>query len=463
MSNTQTLSRQEHLAADSIGKLMRKFAMPAIISSLVSSLYNIVDQIFVGQSVGPLGNAATNVAFPLVIIVSSVSMLIGIGGASSFSLYEGGGDHENAGNVIGNSLSLCLLSGIFICLVVFSLLDPMMYLFGARGQVFSYAREYTGITAFGIPFCIITSAASQLIRADGSPNYSMASTLSGAILNTILDPILIFGFNMGIRGAALATITGQIVSAIIVLCYFRKFKSIRLHKRFFHLRFPIVRRIASLGAAGCFNSLAVTVVQIVLNNTLGHYGELSIYGRDIPLACVGIVSKVNTIFTSVNFGISQSCQPIMGYNYGAGNFKRVKDAYKTAAIVVTMISTGAFICFQLFPRQIISIFGHGDALYYEFGIRYFRIFLFCTFITGIQTLTASFFSSIGKAGRGILIALSRQIILFLPLIIVLPMFMGIDGVLFSGPIADGASGVLSILLAFLEFKHIDKQFHNQTA
>lgn len=457
MKSNDTQALKNPLETQSIGKLMMRFAVPAIISSLVNSIYNIVDQIFIGQSIGPLGNAATNVAFPLVIIVAAISMMIGVGGASNFSLNLGEGKKESAGRIVGNSLILCVLFGVGLCILVFALLNPMMVLFGARGQVLEYAREYTGITAFGIPFCIIGSAGSQLIRADSSPRYSMLSALSGAVLNTILDPIFIFVFHMGIRGAALATITGQIVTAVVVLLYFRKFKSLKLRQSYFKLRWMEIKAIAALGAAAFFNQLAVTVVQIILNNTLGHYGELSVYGRDIPLACVGIVSKVNTIFISVIFGISQSCQPIMGFNYGAGNFRRVRQSYKTAAIVVTAIAVAAFLCFQIFPRQIIQIFGNGDELYYEFGVRYFRIFLFCVFINGIQILTANFFSSIGKATKGIIVSLSRQILFFLPLIIIFPLILGIDGVLYAGPVADGTAGILAIALSLVEFKKMNAE------
>lgn len=454
MSGSQRAEERNPLETERIGVLMRRFAVPAIVSSLVNSIYNIVDQIFIGQSIGPLGNAATNVAFPLVTIMAALSMMIGVGGASSFSLSLGEGKKEEAGRIAGNSLVMAAIAGAGLCAVILLFLEPLMLLFGARGQVLAYAMEYTGITALGIPFALFGSAGSQLVRADGSPRYAMVGTLFGAVLNTILDPLFIFGFHMGIRGAALATITGQIITAFIILGYFRKFHSVRLSGKHFRLRAAAVKRISSLGAAAFFNQLAVTFVQIVLNNTLGHYGELSVYGRDIPLACVGIVSKVNSIFISVIFGIGQSCQPIMGYNYGAGNYARVRDAYRTAAVTVTSIASAAFLCFQLFPGQIISVFGKGDALYYEFGTRYFRIFLFCVFINGIQILTSSFFSSIGKASRGILISLSRQTFFLLPLIVLLPLAFGIDGVMYAGPLADGAAGLMSLLFMRREWKEM---------
>ena len=453
MKNDESSITKNPLETESIWRLIQKFAVPAIISGLVNSLYNIVDQIFIGQSMGPLGNAATNVAFPLVIIMTALGMLIGVGSASQFSLKLGENDQEKAGRYVGNSISLTLLSGVMLAVTVLAFLHPLMLLFGARGDVLIYAAQYTGITAFGIPFALVSSSLSQLIRADGSPRFSMFGSLLGAILNIILDPIFIFGLNMGIQGAALATIIGQIISSFFLIFYFRHFRSVKLQKSYLILKWNIVRDIAVLGMPACLSQLAVTIVQIVLNNSLGHYGELSVYGRDIPLACVGIVSKVSSIFSSVMFGIAQSCQPIMGFNCGTGNYDRVRKSYSAAATIIVAIGTFAFLCFQLFPRQIISIFGPGDELYYDFGIRYFRIFLFFTFINGIQLLTSSFFSSIGSAVKGTVMSLSRQVFLFLPLVLILPLFMGIDGVLYSGPIADCVAAVIAIIFYRMEIKH----------
>ncbi len=445
------------LETESIWKLMRKFAVPAIITGLVNSLYNIVDQIFIGQSIGTLGNAATNVAFPMVIILTAFGMMIGVGAASNFSIKLGAGEKEKAAGYVGNSIVFTFVIGILLMVITLLFLDPLMHLFGARGEVLTYAKQYTGITALGMPFAIVSSSLSQMIRADGSPRYSMISTLVGAVLNIILDPIFIFGFGMGMRGAAIATVVGQIVSAIVILVYFRYFRSVPLKKENFFIQKDIVKRTAALGMAAGLSQLAVTVVQIVLNNVLGHYGELSVYGRDIPLAAVGVVSKVSSVFTSVMFGIAQSCQPIMGFNYGTGNYKRVRKSYQYAAIIIVAVGIISFLCFQIFPRQILNIFGQGNELYYEFGIRYFRVFLFFIFINGLQILTSSFFSSIGKAVRGTLMSLSRQVLLFLPLVLILPMFLGIDGVLYSGPIADGLAFLIAASFYYMEVKNLKKQ------
>lgn len=445
--------RENPLESGAIGKLIAKFAIPAIIGGLISAAYNIVDQIFIGQSVGLLGNAATNVAFPLVTLSNSLALLFGVGSASNFSLELGNKQKDRAVQFYGNGISFLLASGVLIFAVVLMFLKPLLILFGATEEVLPYALTYTGITAFGLPFSMISIGGGHLIRADGSPTYAMLSTSSGAILNCFLDPLFIFGFDMGIAGAAYATITGQIISALIVLYYFRKkFKTAKLERRHFRPSVYGVKTIASLGAASCFNQIAMSLVQITLNNTLRSYGAASVYGSDIPLACVGVISKVNVLFMAFVLGIAQGCQPIFGFNYGAKNYSRVRETYKKAATAVTVICVISFLCFQLFPRQIVSIFGTGSELYFEFAEKYFRIYLLFTFINGIQPLTSNFFTSIGKAKLGIAMSLTRQIIFLLPLILILPVFWGIDGVMYAGPIADAAAVVLAAYFAWREMK-----------
>ena len=452
MENIEVSKTKNPLEAESIGKLILKYSLPAIASSLVSYVYNIIDQIFVGNKIGSLGNAATNVAFPLVMVVTTLAMTFGAGSSASFSLYLGRKEEDKAKSIVGNGMSLIIFSGVLTLIISQLFLRPILTAFGGRAQTLEYAIEYTRILALGFPFAMLGTGASQLIRADGSPKFAMFATLSGAVLNCILDPILIFGFDMGMSGAALATLIGQLLSACLILFYFTKFKTFQLRWKDFAPRFESISRIFQLGVAAGANQLAVTLVQIVLNNTLGYYGELSQYGRDIPLACVGIISKVSSIFNGIIFGVSQSTQPILGYNYGAGNYTRVKSTFKKAVCIVSGISCTAFLIFQIFPRQIISVFGNGDVLYYEFALRYFHIFLFCTFIVGAQILSAQFFPSIGKGGIGTVVSLSRQVFFLLPLVIVFPLFWGINGVLWAGPIADGLSGILALLLVKHEMK-----------
>lgn len=452
MENDEILQTKNPLETEPIGKLILKYSLPAIVSSLVSSIYNIVDQIFVGNKIGELGNAATNVAFPLVMIITTLAMTFGAGSSASFSLYLGQKEEKKAKSIVGNAMTLMIVCGIVVAVISQILLRPILMAFGGRGQTLEYAVEYTRILSLGFPLAILGTGASQLIRADGSPKYAMASTMSGAVLNCILDPIFIFGLDMGMTGAALATVIGQLVSGGLILAYFKKFQTFRLKWADFALQTESIGQIFRLGVAAGANQLAVTLVQIVMNNTLGHYGELSRYGRDIPLACVGIISKVSSVFNGVIFGISQSTQPILGYNFGAGNHIRVKAAFQKAVTIVTCVSVAAFACFQVFPRQIIGVFGKGDALYYEFALRYFHIFLFCTFIVGAQILCAQFFPSIGKGGIGTLVSLSRQVFFLLPLVIIFPLVWGIDGVLWAGPIADGLSGLLALLLVRREMQ-----------
>lgn len=452
VENNENMQAKNPLDSEPIGKLILKYSLPAIASSLVSSVYNIVDQIFVGNKIGELGNAATNVAFPLVMVITTLAMTFGAGSSASFSLFLGRKEENKARAIVGNGMTLMILCGILVAVLSQIFLSPILMAFGGRGQTLEYAIEYTRILLFGFPFAILVTGASQLIRADGSPRYAMAATLSGAVLNCILDPVFIFGLNMGMSGAALATVIGQCISGILILSYFARFRTFRLKYKDFALRMESVAQIFRLGVAAGANQLAITLVQVVMNNTLGYYGEHSQYGRDIPLACVGIISKVSSVFNAVIFGISQSTQPIIGYNYGAANYVRVKEAFRKAVMIVTCISCAAFLCFQIFPRQIISVFGNGDELYYDFALRYFHIFLFCTFIVGAQILCAQFFPSIGKGGIGTVVSLSRQVFFLLPLVIVFPLFWGINGVLWAGPIADGLSGILALLLVRREMK-----------
>lgn len=295
-----------------------------------------------------------------------------------------------------------------------------------------------------------------MIRADGSPRYAMYCMLSGALLNTVLDPLFIFRLDMGIAGAALATVLGQAVSAGMAISYFPRFRSVHITWRLLRPRGDCMRAIAALGAAACFNQLAMTLVQITMNNTLTFYGALSDYGQNIPLACVGVISKVNVVLMAFIIGTAQGCQPICGFNYGAKNYPRVKKTYLTAAAVVTAISTAAFLCFQIFPRQIVAIFGEGSEAYFHFAERYFRIYMMLVFLNGIQPLTANFFTSIGKAKMGILMSMTRQILFLLPLIVIFPRFFGIDGVMYAGPIADGVAALLSAFLAGRELHDMGK-------
>ena len=458
----ETAVQENPLAAERIGKLIAKFAIPAIISMLVSSLYNIVDQIFIGQGVGMLGNAATNIAFPISIICTATALLLGIGSASNYNLESGAGNSKKASQIVGTGLAVLIISGISIGIIVLVFLDPLLHLFGVTPDVLPLAQDYTGITAFGIPFLILTTGGNHLIRADRSPTYSMACMLTGAIINTILDPLFIFGFQWGIKGAAGATVIGQVISGFLVIIYFCKFRNLELTRDMLRPKGAMLKAIASLGLAACINQIAMAIVQITMNNTLRHYGASSVYGTDIPLACVGVISKVNMVFMAICIGISQGCQPIWGFNYGAGRFSRVRKTFMMAFKISLLVGIVFFLCFQFFPRQLVSVFGTGSQEYFRFAERYFRIFMFMTFINGIQPMSSGFFTSIGKARLGIMVSLTRQVIFLLPLILLFPLFMGIDGVMYAGPIADGAAAFVAIGFALRELRRM-RQLESQKA
>lgn len=454
--SSENIKQGNPLAEEKIGRLIARFAVPAIISMLVSSLYNIVDQIFIGQGVGMLGNAATNIAFPVSIICTATALLLGIGSASNYNLEAGAGRNDRAAEIAGNGLAMLVICGVVIGAVVLIFLNPLLHLFGVTKEILSYAQDYTGITAIGIPFLILTTGGNHLIRADRSPTYSMTCMLTGAILNTILDPLFIFVCHWGIKGAAAATVIGQVVSGLMVIYYFSKKRKMELKRSMFLPKAGYLKMIVSLGMASCINQIAMAIVQITMNNTLRYYGAQSMYGSEIPLACVGVISKVNMVFMAIAIGIAQGCQPIWGFNYGAHNYDRVREAYKKAFAICIVLGIVFFGCFQLFPRQIVSIFGSGSEAYFHFAKRYFRIFMFVTFLNGIQPMSSAFFTSIGKSKLGIVVSLTRQIIFLLPLILIFPLFMGIDGVMYAGPIADGAAALVAIIFAEREMKALQQ-------
>ena len=456
MEETNISQEQNPLGTAPVGGLIGKFAIPAIISMLVSALYNIVDQIFIGQGVGMLGNAATNVAFPVTTIATALALLLGIGGASNYNLEMGAGREKKASSIAGTALSTLVITGVILAVAVLLFLRPLLSLFGATTDVMPYAVDYLGITAVGLPFYALSIGGNHIVRADRSPTYSMTCVLTGAIINTILDPLFIFGFGWGIKGAAWATVIGQVISGILVVIYFGKFRKMYLEMSMLKPSSECLKAIISLGMASCINQIAMAIVQIVLNNILRYYGGLSVYGSDIPIACVGVISKVNQVFMAICIGISQGCQPIWGFNYGAKKYDRVRLAYRYSVIACTAIATVFFLCFQLFPHQIVSIFGTGSDLYFQFAERYLKIFMFMTFANGIQPMSSGFFTSIGKAKLGIVMSLTRQVLFLLPLIVVFSLIMGIDGVMYAGPIADAAAFVLAILFARRELRAMKK-------
>ncbi len=444
-----------------VGGLIRKFSIPAIISMLVSSLYNIVDQIFIGWGVGTLGNAATNIAFPITIICTATALLLGIGGASNYNLHSGAGKDEEASWFAANALSMLVICGTVIAAIILIFLDPLLVVFGVTDKILPFARDYTGITAWGIPFLILTTGGNHLIRADRSPKFSMTCMLTGAIINTILDPICIFVFHWGIKGAAAATVAGQVVSGLMVIYYFSKKRNMELRREMLAPKGSCIAPILSLGMASCVNQIAMAIVQIALNNSLKHYGANSVYGSEIPIACAGIISKVNMIFMAICIGTAQGCQPIWGFNYGAQKFERVRETYKIAFKILLGVGIFFFLMFQLFPRQIVSIFGTGTEEYFLFAERYLRIYMFMTFINGLHPLSSQFFTAIGKAKLGAIVSMTRQILFLLPLILIFPIFFGIDGIMYAAPIADFVAIIISLFFAWRELQIMKGQIQER--
>lgn len=460
----RTVEQANPLGYEKLSRLLKGYAIPSVVAMLVSSLYNIVDQIFIGQGVGYLGNAATNVSYPLTTICLSIALLIGIGSASQFSLQLGAKEEENAARTVGTAVAMMIASGILYFILIEIFLHPLLNIFGATADVIPYAESYTRITAVGMPLLIVMNGMSNLARADGSPKYSMACMLTGALINTILDPIFIFVFDMGVAGAAWATVLGQVASFAMALNYIRKFKHVRLKKEYFRLKWKEGLIIASLGMSNSLTQLALTFVQIVLNNSLKYYGAQSIYGSEIPLASCGIVMKTNAILLAVIIGISQGSQPIIGFNYGAKQYERVRGIYKLAITCDLVISAVGFLLFQLCPGQIVAVFGSvDDALYYEFAIKFMRIFLFMVIINGVQMLSSNFFAAIGKPMKGALLSLTRQVLCLIPLILILPLFLGIDGILFAGPFADGIAFLITTIFISRQMKQIRQMEKVQVA
>lgn len=449
-------TKNNPLGTERVGSLMVKFAVPSIIAMLVGALYNIVDQLFIGQAVGTLGNAATNIAFPLSTSCIALALLFGIGGASNFNLAMGEGRKEEAASYAGNSAVLLIGSGLVLFLVTQLFLTPLLVFFGAPADVMPYAKVYVRITSIGFPCLILTAGGCHLIRADGSPKMSMICNLIGAGINTVLDAIFVLGFRWGMAGAALATIIGQIVSAAVVIYYLAHYKTVHLGKKQLSVESRCAVNIMALGTASFFNQVAMMIVQIVLNKSLTHYGELSEYGAAIPLACAGIVTKVGQLFFSVIIGISQGTQPIESFNYGAKQFGRVREAYNLAVRAGAIISVVSFLIFQVFPGEILALFGTGSDAYFKFGIKFLRVYLFFTFVNFLQPITSTFFTSIGKPQKGTFLSLTRQIVFLLPLTLILPLFVGIDGIMYAAPVADCLAAVIAITMAVKEFREMKK-------
>lgn len=444
------------LGKEKIGKLMLMFAVPCIISMLVNSLYNIVDQIFIGWGVGYLGNGATNVVFPINMICLAFALMIGDGTSAYLSLKLGENKKDEASKGVLNGIIMSFIIAICFCAIVLLFLPQLLNLFGCTEKLKSYALGYGYIIGIGLPFMIVGTSLNSMIRADGNPKYSMLSMLSGAILNVILDPIFIFVFNLGVKGAAIATVISQVLTFVINILYIRKFKSIDIKRKSFGLSKDTCKMVLKLGVSSFITQMSIVLVMAFENNLLGKYGASSSYGAEIPITVLGIVMKMSQILNSIIIGLAVGAQPILGYNYGAGKLDRVFLTLKKVLCISLIISTTAFLLFQLVPDKLILLFGQGNDLYIEFACLAFRIYLMLVICNGIQVPSGIFFQAIGKSGRSAVLSLSRQIIFLIPGMVILGHFYGIKGVLYAGPIADLLAFILSVTFLSIEVKNLKK-------
>lgn len=451
---TETVSAKNPLGTERIEKLMIRFAIPSIISIVVNSLYNMVDQIFIGWGVGYLGNAATNVIFPMTMLLMAISMMIGDGAAAFMSLNLGKKEPEVAAYGVGNAITLAAIVGVLFSTVCQIFLEPLCRFFGATAESLPYALEYGRIIVLGFPAATVCSGFGSILRADARPKTSMAGLMIGCISNIILDPIFIFGLDLGVAGAAWATLAGQVLNALCYIVCMFQFKTIRLRKKDFILLPKVVKKVLMLGISSFCSQAASVIMITVMNNTLVKYGAMSVYGEDIPMAVMGIVMKVSQLITGVILGIASGVQPIFGYNYGSQQYGRVKQTLKLSLGISTAIGLVALFVFQVFPEQLISLFGQESDLYVSFAVKTFRTYLLGCFMIPCSCVIGIFYQSIGKAARATVLTLLRQVVLLIPSILIFAYLGGVEGVLWAGPVADGCAGIIALITLFFSWNKI---------
>lgn len=449
-------SEENILGKEKIGKLMIKFSIPCIISMLVNSLYNIVDQVFIGWGVGYLGNGATNIVFPINIICLAFALMLGDGTSAYLSLKLGEKKPDEAKKGVANGILVSVILSVIFFLIILVTLPTLLNLFGCTPALKPYAINYGYIITIGLPFMMIGTSLNGVIRADGSPKYSMVSMVAGAILNTILDPLFIFTFHWGVKGAAAATAISQVISFLMNILYLRRFKSIDLKRNDFKLKAKTIYRIVSLGISSFITQMSFVLLIAVENNMLKKVGSNSEYGADIPITVLGIVMKINQILNSIILGIAVGSQPIIGYNYGAGKYDRVKETLKKVLIISFAVGTVGFILFQTIPDKLIAIFGSGNQKYIDFACLSFRTYLMLCMLNAIQVPAGIFFQAIGKSIISAILSISRQIALLIPAMIILGNIFGIIGVLAAGPVADGIAFLLAAIALVIEVHRLGK-------
>lgn len=461
----ETVNENRILEEEKISKLLLKFSVPCVMGLLISALYNIVDQIFIGNSeLGYLGNAATGISFPVICIANAFAWCVGDGAASYLSICAGRKDSDSAHKCVGTGITVTLLISIVLMIICELSATPLMSLFGASDQTLELAVTYFRIIAAFFPFYLLLNVMNSMIRADGSPTFAMIAMMTGAVINIILDPIFIFLFKWGISGAAWATAIGQVASFIICVVYFFKPKSFKLEKRSFIPNIPILCNMIGLGAATFVTQISIVIVSLVSNMTLAHYGALSKYGPDVPISVFSIQTKVYTIVLNIVTGIALGGQPIFGYNYGAKRMDRVRETYKIVLRGTLVTGIIATIIFQLWPEAVVGIFGSGNALYQEFAVKTFRIYLSLVTVTCLVKMTAVFFQSIGKSTYAVISSVVRDIVCFTPLALILPILLekseggtGINGILYAAPISDLVAIVVILVLTISFFRTLNKE------
>lgn len=456
---------ENKLGVDPIPRLLLQFGLPSVISMFVNSVYNLVDQIFIGQGVGKLGNAATNVTMPFVTISMAVAMMISIGSAANVGLNLGRKNQELAERVLATGFTLALISGLGIMILGQVFMEPMLRLFGATDSIMPYAVSYARIYLIGLPFTTIGMMLSDEIRTDGNPGYAMIAMLAGCIFNIICDPLFIFVFKWGVAGAAFASIMGQFTTMVMLLIKLRNMKTLTFRREYMKLSPKIVGTITSLGTSAFIMQVAALVQQILMNQQVKKFGELSIYGAETPIAVFGIIMRINGLMMSFLIGITSGSQPIFSYNYGAKKYDRVKQLTFTALVCCTTIAIIGETCFQLFPQQIINMFGTEDALYNEFAVRTLKTMTLLIFVMSIQFVASTYFQSTGKPMKATVLSLSRQVLFSMPLLFILPAIFtkmqgvenGIFGIMYMFPISDIFSVVLASVMLFTEIGKLNKE------
>lgn len=447
------MDRSKQLGEEKVGKLLLKFSIPAIVGMLVNALYNIVDRIFVGKGVSELAITAITVAFPISIIIMAFGMLVGIGAAATVSIKLGQKRKDEAEEILGNAFTLIIIVSLGVTILGLIFMEPLLKIFGASEAALPLAKQFISIILIGALLQNVGFGLNNIIRSEGNPKMAMSTMLIGAILNTIFNPIFIFVLHTGVRGSALATIVSQTVCSIWVVQYFTKGKStLKLKTKNFKLKKGIVRQIFSIGLSPFLMQLAASIITIILNK------GLATYGGDTAIAAMGIINSVSMLILMPIFGINQGAQPIIGFNYGAKNFARVKNALKLAILAATTISTTGFILVELFPRQIIGIFisGKGSELL-TIGSRGIRIYLMMLPIIGFQIVSSNYFQAVGKAKISIFLSLSRQVIVLLPLIIILPQILKLDGVWIAGPSSDFIASIITGMFLIRELRKLESK------